>query len=89
MKKKLMILGLALIAVCLAVVAYDRIVPAAAVHAACAQSLQAANPVSSHQEERTAQPVVLVGAGLVSVLLGVLAVSPLLVGEPGSNGKKW
>lgn len=89
MKKKLVILAIALIAVCLTVVAYDRVVPAAAVHAACAQSYQVANPIPSPQEARTAQPVVLVGAGLVSVLLGVLAISPLLVGEPGSSGKEW
>ncbi len=85
MKKKLAALVFVLLAVFLAILAYDRVVPAATVHAACAQSPQAASVSPSAHTALPlvpAQPVVFIGAGLVSILLGILAISPLLVGDP-------
>jgi len=86
MKKNLSIIVLVILAVCLVGFAIDRFVPASPVSAAseaqpAASSASHAN-IGAVPPAPTAQPVIFVVAGLVCVLFGILAVSPLLTGDP-------
>ena len=86
MKKKLSYLAIVLLTVCLVGFAFDRIVPAGSVHAANETSpvLSSAGTAETEAVPRapSAQPVVLVVTGLVGALFGVIAVSPLVIGDP-------
>ncbi len=88
MKKKWSYLFIILLAIFLVGFALDHITPASPVHAAGVPtpSLRGAGPSETEKESvspaGSAQPVVFVVTGLVFVLFGVIALSPLLIEDP-------
>ena len=87
MKKKLSFLAIIVLTLCLVGFAVDRIIPASTVHAAgeTQVGLSSAGPVEKGDAAvtRPAQPIVWVVIGLVCAIIGIIAVSPLVIGEPG------
>jgi len=86
MKKTLSYLTIVVLAIFLVGFAFDRIVPANTAHAASEIQPALSNASPSEKEavppSHLAQPVVFVVIGLVCVLFGILAISPLLLDEP-------
>ncbi len=85
MKKSLTLLVIVVLTICLVGLAVERIVPASMVQAAGESdpALRSAGPAEKEAVPVTrAQPVVFVVIGLVCVVFGIIAVSPLLVDDP-------
>lgn len=86
MKRNLGLLASIVLIICLISLAFDQIVSSSTVHAA-SETRMVYNSSGSFEEEadtssRSPQPVDFVAAGVVFVLFGVIAVFPLLVGDP-------
>jgi len=83
-RRKLRLLAIVALTIGLLSFAVDRIVPASLVVSAASETHVALSDAGSPQKEavpltRLAQPVAIVVTGLVCLLFGVLAISPLLL----------
>lgn len=87
MKKTVRLIAAAVLTLCLVGFALDRVLPTNAVHAASqsAPALASANPVDKQPVPLTksTQPEALI-VGLVCVLFGIAAISPLLIDRPAT-----
>lgn len=86
MKKNLSILASVVLIICLVSFAFDQIVSASTVHAA-SETHSIMRSAGSAEEEaaplsRSPQLVVFVPVGVVFILFGIIAISPLLIGDP-------
>ena len=97
MKKKIIknlgLLAIVMLTICLMSYALDRIAPASIVHAAgeTQPSISQARPAeraASIPLIPSTQPVVSIVIGLVCLLFGLIAVSPLLITDPELNSQE-
>jgi hypothetical protein len=86
MKKKLSLLFIVIFTLCLVGFALDRLAPASPASAASeahpVPNSAAPAPAEAAPSAPAAQPVIYVVGGLVCALFGIIAVSPLLMGDP-------
>ncbi len=86
MKKNLSILVLVILALCLVGFAASRLAPASPVSAASESHLVSSSVSPAENVSATptlaAQPVVYLVTGIVCTLFGVLAIAPLILGDP-------